>query len=223
MFSKEIVDGLWWIYLGKLESNVYVVDGQLVIDTTTGLLKKQLLKQFEKIGIDVKSIERIINTHLHFDHLGGNYIFTRARVGMHTADAEEFKKNPDATYFSFFGGSIKRRDVDFLLVDGHKIKTDNFNFKVIHAPGHTKGSICLYEPHEKILISGDVLFHHSVGRTDLIGGDAKEMINTLQKIKKLDVEVLLPGHGRIVERDAKRQIDKVVGVFVDEERLDRES
>jgi glyoxylase-like metal-dependent hydrolase (beta-lactamase superfamily II) len=216
MFSKEIVDGLWWIYLGKLDSNVYVVDGSMVVDSTTGLLKNHLVKQLEKIGLRINSVERVVNTHLHFDHIGGNYIFSKALVGMHESDANELKKNPKATYHALFGGSIKRRGVDFLLKDNHKLKTENFTFLVVHTPGHTKGSICLYEPHEKILISGDTIFHHSVGRVDLIGGSEDNMLNSLQKIKELDVDILLPGHGRIIERDTNEHIARIVEGFAND-------
>lgn len=216
MFSKEIVDGLWWIYLGKLDSNVYVVDSSMIIDSTTGLLRDHLLKQLESIGVDAKSIERIINTHLHFDHIGGNYIFSRAVVGMHEKDAEELRSNPEASYHTIFGGSIKRGGVDFLLRDGHKLKTENFTFTVVHTPGHTKGSICLYEPHEKMLISGDTIFHHSIGRTDLAGGNEHDMLNSLQKIKELEVDILLPGHGRIIERNASKHIERMVEGFADD-------
>ncbi len=216
MFSREIMEGLWWIYLGKLDSNIYVVDNDLLVDSTTGLLKEHLVRQLGVAGIDPASIERVVNTHLHFDHMGGNYLFTRAIVGMHEIDAEELRRNPEASYHTFFGGGIKRSKVDFFLRDGHMIRTESFSFRVVHTPGHTKGSICLYEPHKKILISGDTIFHHSVGRVDLIGGSEDNMLNSLQKIKELEVDILLPGHGRIVERDAKEHIARAVEGFAND-------
>jgi len=216
MFSKEIIDGVWWIYLGKLDSNVYIIDGNLVIDTTTGLLKSHLLKLMRKAGIEASSIERVVNTHLHFDHIGGNYIFEKALIGMHEADANTLEHDESATYHTWFGGKIIRNKVDFLLRDGHKIKTENFTFLVVHTPGHTAGSICLYEPHEKMLMSGDTIFHHSIGRTDLISGNEEDMLKSLMKIEKLDVELLLPGHGRIIEENANAQISRVVEGFKNE-------
>jgi glyoxylase-like metal-dependent hydrolase (beta-lactamase superfamily II) len=75
-----------------------------------------------------------------------------------------------------------------------KILTDSFNnWKVIHTPGHTAGSICLYK--DNILISGDTLFGTGHGRTDLPGGNEEAMRKSLQLLSKLDWLYLLPGHG----------------------------
>ena len=213
MKVEEVTDGVILVYMGKLESNVYVVDNEMVVDTTTALLPTQLLKLMEKAGVEVKVIERVINTHLHFDHIGGNFIFEKALVGMHENDAELLKENKKATYYHFFGGELKRDDVDFILHDGDWIKTSDHKFRVLHTPGHTPGSICLYEPNKKILISGDTLFHHSIGRTDLMGGDDKAMLNSLSRILNLDFEILLPGHGRIIKRNAKEKVMESVKAY----------
>ncbi len=213
MKIEEITDNIIMIFIGKLDSNVYVVDDELVIDTTTGLLHGQLLGLMKKAGVDAKKVERIVNTHLHFDHIGGNFIFEKALVGMHFKDAELLKKNKEATYYHFFGGEIKRDSVDFLLQDGDRIKTANHKFVVVHTPGHTPGSICLYEPDKKILISGDTLFHHAIGRTDLMGGSDEDMLRSLEKILSLEFEMLFPGHGRAITRDAKRKILECVRAY----------
>jgi len=78
---------------------------------------------------------------------------------------------------------------------------------VIHTPGHSPGSICLYEPGKKWLFSGDTVFAYgSFGRVDLPGGSARELIKSLEMLSRLDVENLYPGHEEVVEGDAKLHI-----------------
>jgi hydroxyacylglutathione hydrolase len=72
------------------------------------------------------------------------------------------------------------------------------SFEVIQTPGHSPGSICLYWPDKKILFTGDVVFNQGIGRTDLPGGNGKELKESIKKISRLDAEYLLPGHGDIV-------------------------
>jgi glyoxylase-like metal-dependent hydrolase (beta-lactamase superfamily II) len=71
-------------------------------------------------------------------------------------------------------------------------------FQVIHAPGHSPGSICIYWPQEKTLITGDVLFYQGIGRTDLPGGNGQTLKESIKSLSRLDVEHLLPGHGEVV-------------------------
>jgi glyoxylase-like metal-dependent hydrolase (beta-lactamase superfamily II) len=94
-----------------------------------------------------------------------------------------------------FGAVSRTITVDRSLRDKNVIKTQNFSFEVVHTPGHTPGSICLYDKMKKILISGDTLFEDSIGRTDLQGGNKQDMQKSLQRLSKLDINYLLPGHG----------------------------
>jgi glyoxylase-like metal-dependent hydrolase (beta-lactamase superfamily II) len=130
-----------------------------------------------------------VNTHNHYDHTGGNKYFN-LEVAMHEVDAEAFEHgDDDVTVASMFGGSTEGMKVDRKLHEGDKIH----DFTVFHTPGHTKGGICLYDG--ETLISGDTVFAGGgFGRTD-IGGDVNDMQNSLEKLSKLDVKYLLPGHG----------------------------
>ncbi|MCL0056482.1 MBL fold metallo-hydrolase, partial [Dehalococcoidia bacterium] len=71
---------------------------------------------------------------------------------------------------------------------------EKLNLQIIHTPGHSPGSICIYSPENKVLITGDVVFNGSVGRTDLPGGDSRTLKQSIEKLSELDVEYLLPGH-----------------------------
>ena len=78
---------------------------------------------------------------------------------------------------------------------------------MIHTPGHTPGSICLYEAQSKSLFSGDTVFPYgSVGRTDLPGGSSRDLIRSISRLVKLDVSVLYPGHGEVTSNNVNEQI-----------------
>jgi hydroxyacylglutathione hydrolase len=79
------------------------------------------------------------------------------------------------------------------------LKVGDTRLSVIPTPGHSPGSICLYHPKEKLLISGDTLFYMGVGRTDLPGGDLDQLKDSIERLAKLDVEYVLPGHGEMIK------------------------
>ena len=171
------------------DSNSYIFD-DIIVDTGTGMNKDYLLNALKKFNLDVDDINLIINTHGHFDHFGGNYIFPNAKVAIHEADADIIKNSDDYLSASFlFNQTNKRNDVDILLKGNEKFG----DFQVISTPGHSSGGICLYDG--EFLISGDTIFADGgVGRTD-IGGNVDDLKNSLLKIKDLTPEYILPGHG----------------------------
>ena len=86
---------------------------------------------------------------------------------------------------------------DKLLFDGDIIKVGNSDFVVIHTPGHTFGGICLYNKSHKILFTGDTLFYHDHGRTDLPMSDQNQMVSSLKKLLLLPEDTkVFPGHGK---------------------------
>jgi glyoxylase-like metal-dependent hydrolase (beta-lactamase superfamily II) len=100
-----------------------------------------------------------------------------------------------------------------LLREG-ALQVGDMKFQIIHAPGHSPGSICLYWPQEKALFTGDVIFNQGIGRTDLPGGDGEALKESIRRLSKLDVEHLLSGHGEIVSGAAR-----VKGNFSEVERV----
>lgn len=171
------------------DSNCYLI-GDILVDTGTGMNKDYLLQKIREAALTIDDITMIVNTHCHYDHVGGNYLFSNSKVAIHEKDAKilQIEDNPLNAGF-LFGKSVKRRDVDINLKEGDKIA----DFEVIHTPGHTPGGISLWDG--KILISGDTVFANGgFGRLD-IGGNPQEMSGSLEKLSNLDVEYLLPGHG----------------------------
>ena len=151
-----------------------VVDAGWDIDAIIEIANKEKLK-----------IAKIILTHYHYDH---------AQKASELAD-----KTKAEIFFHEGGGqflktAIKNASIKInKLKDNDKISIGKIKIKIIHTPGHTPGSICLLA--ENKLLTGDTLFVSAIGRTDLPGGDAVKLFESLQKLKKLpDKTEVYPGH-----------------------------
>lgn len=179
------------------DSNIYVFD-DVVVDTGTGENFEYVLNSIKNAGFDLADdIKRIVNTHCHYDHTGGNRFFN-ATISIHEIEAPALENaDINATAAFMFGKRLEPTKVDFRLKEGDKIN----DFEVIHTPGHTAGGICLYDG--EILISGDTVFADGgFGRFD-IGGDIRMLKDSIQRLSELDVKYLLPGHGPAVDKGSK--------------------
>ncbi len=205
---KKIGD-VTMIKLSDSDSNIYVM-GKTVIDAGTGLNFTRMMDLFKMMGRKMDEIEWVINTHGHFDHVGGNGFFFEAKIAIHEGDADIVEKGDQALSFAdFFDGNIRPRKVEKRLKDGDEIA----GLKVIHTPGHSPGSICLYDEKTKTLFSGDTVFSNGVGRTDLPGGSEDELKKSIEKLKGLKIDKLLPGHGDPVLKDVHLVLDKISDDF----------
>lgn len=181
--------------MGK-DCNIYVIDSEILVDTGTGQFFADARDEIKK-QCDPKTIKIIINTHYHHDHTGGNKKFRDwlgAKLVIHESELGLVEKGE--TLAERFGSVGKITTMDGTVKEGTVLRTENFSFIVLHTPGHTAGSICLYEPDKKILISGDTIFADSLGRYDLPTGDRLEQKRSLEKLLNYNIQYLLPGHGR---------------------------
>ena len=184
----------------NFDSNYCLIDDNILVDTGAGLNKDYLFSKLRENGVEPDDIETVVNTHCHFDHIGGNHFFPNAKIAIHREDALSIKnKDTLGTSMSVFEEPGNCRG-DIELEDGDEIA----DFKVIHTPGHTRGGICLYDGES--LISGDTIFAGGgVGRMD-IGGDYMDMKNSVAKLLELDVKNIYPGHGPCVEGNGKEHL-----------------
>ncbi len=142
---------------------------------------------------------RLINTHCHIDHVLGNKYMAekyKLQIELHFLEIPYLRAVNE--YGKQFGIFCESSPEPFaFLNEGDTIEFGNSQLSVIHAPGHSPGSLCFYSEKEKILIGGDVLFQYSIGRTDLPGGDYKTLIESIRKeLFTLPDEVkVYPGHG----------------------------
>ncbi|MBE3587925.1 MAG: MBL fold metallo-hydrolase [Thermoanaerobacteraceae bacterium] len=151
-------------------------------------------------------VTKIINTHGHIDHIGGNdwlRELTGAAVFIHPADRRCYGDvNYNCSYISM---PTVVKDADGTITEGDVIDVGGVGLRVIHTPGHSPGSICLLAP--GALFCGDTLFAGSVGRTDFPGGSEPVMLNSLrEKIMTLpDDLAVYPGHGPSTQIGTERR------------------
>lgn len=201
-----------WIEGRGYDSNIYLIQGEvnLLIDTGTGRNFDRVRGELEELGTGPRGIDIIINTHHHFDHVGGNSDFLQACDCELMASEESANvlraADREETFAGAFGGELEPMEVSRALSEGDEIEVGEGVLTVLSTPGHTPGDISLYEPEEKVLFSGDTVFRGGIGRTDLPSSDRGAMRSSLQKLAGLDVERLYPGHGPTAEEDGHRYI-----------------
>lgn len=154
---------------------------------------KRILNEVQAHGYRVT---HIINTHCHADHTAGNADLkekTGAKILIHELDAEGLKKTMNKVFSRMLGGKGSP-EPDILLKEGNIIEIGEIPLKVLHTPGHSRGSICLYSGGN--VITGDTLFVGAVGRTDLAGGSMELLLRSVhEKIYTLPGETIVwPGH-----------------------------
>jgi len=201
------------IQLSDVDSNIYLI-GDTVIDSGTGFNFSRLRDIFKVLKKDMKEVKQIINTHGHFDHVGGNGYFLNAKVAIHKSDADILESGDmELSAAEFFNGKIGARPVDRKLESGDKIPAGGMELEVIHTPGHTHGSVCLLAKKQGLLFSGDLVFKSGLGRVDFANSDQNLMVDSMEKVKALSgVKQVLPGHGEAFD---KKTLDKLVEVCGD--------
>jgi hydroxyacylglutathione hydrolase len=164
-----------------------------------------------KHGLTVK---QVVITHGHIDHIGGAMKLkasTGAAIHMNEGDEMQVKMLPmQAAWVGM--ESPGKVSVDQHIRDGDLITAGGLEGLVLHTPGHTEGSTCLYLPNEGKLIAGDTLFAGSIGRTDLPGGSFDKIMDSLHgRLMALpDEVVVVPGHGPITTIGEERETNPFI-------------
>lgn len=184
---------------GPVATNGYVVtDGVsgevLAIDAPLDVTELMVAQAVEWKG----KLTTLVDTHGHFDHVMDNAALMRrtgARLAIHRED-EPMLTMRQARFFGL-DLDLEPSKPDFYVAEGDMVAVGNLRFRVLHCPGHSPGSVVLFEESEKVAFVGDVLFAGSVGRTDLPGGDYDLLMRMIrEKLFPLGDEVrVLPGHG----------------------------
>ncbi|HEY7099310.1 MAG TPA: MBL fold metallo-hydrolase [Terriglobales bacterium] len=195
--------------VGPLQCNCSVIGDEgtreaIVIDPGDEI--EEVLAILHKNNLSVK---QIVITHAHIDHVGGAMKLraaTGAPILLNQNDYELLKiLDEQANWVGM--ASPGKVEIDQSIGQADTVTAGTLNASVLHTPGHTEGSICLYFPSENKLIAGDTLFAGSIGRTDLPGGSMRKILNSLhEKLMALpDDTIVVPGHGPLTTIGEERE------------------
>lgn len=180
---------------GPWETNAYLVwDGHspdaMVLDPGMGAAEPLV----QRVAANGLRLHLIANSHGHIDHIFDDaplMLASGAPLAIHPDDAYRLDGRNN------YGFELQAVTATHDLRDGEQKRIGDLVFDILHTPGHTEGSVCLYEERAGLLLSGDVLFAGSYGRTDLAGGNDEQMVGSLARLARdiPDHVRVLPGHG----------------------------
>jgi hydroxyacylglutathione hydrolase len=182
--------------VGPIATNVHVLADprsreSIAIDTAT----PSLAWIREELAARDWTLKLIVSTHGHWDHIGDNATVaahTGAEIAVHPLDRSRLE-HPEPLFAPF---EILPSVPAVELAEGGEIRFGEIRLAVIHTPGHTEGSVCLYSADDGLMFSGDTLFAGGWGRVDLPGGDEAAMVESLGRLTSFeDRMAVLPGHG----------------------------
>lgn len=232
---EKVIDGVWWIrgQDGFLpDSHVYVIgtpgSGEAaLVDCGLMDMGSYKLEELEQNGFRPNQIKHIIMTHTHLDHIGClpeiRKALPDAELIVHKDEAAYLERGDNRVVFgnSMFQSMIASQyripegqytmNVDRKLEGGETLTIDGLSFEVIHIPGHSTGHIGLLNKEHRMFLSGDTIYADgAIGRYDLHSANPGELLDSLNRIAKLDIDILLPCHNRIVKSDAGPMIESTV-------------
>lgn len=196
-------------------SHSYVIRGtrgNMLIDSGLDSNYPLLKESLHNIGMKVRDIDVVVNTHEHFDHIGANrYFQEHAVIAAHRFAAT--KMAYDDRYVTLYSSGDSNNislHVHLWLESRSRIDLGNFALDIIHTPGHTSGSICVYEPDKKFMFTGDTLFAGGLIPVIAESGSIGDYINSLKSLQTRKVSVIYPGHGE-VSPDPEKDIELAIG------------
>lgn len=203
--------------VGLLQCNCSIIGDPVTHEALVLDPGDEVHRVMDLLGRHKLQVKAIVSTHAHIDHVGGLkklHDYTGAPVLMHRDDVPLYQAmEMQAAFLGIEPPPLT--EVHQFLREGDTLQWGNLQAQVIHTPGHTPGSSCLYLPPEagKItvaapqLFAGDTLFAGSIGRTDLWGGSMEQIMDSLvNKLLQLpDNTVVYPGHGDITSIGAERE------------------
>ncbi len=195
--------------VGPLQCNCSIIGDEksreaIVIDPGDDI--EQIVALIKKHNLQVK---QVVITHAHIDHVGGAMklrAITGAPILLNQNDYALLKMlDVQAAWLGM--SDPGKVDIDQSIGASDQVKAGSLVADVLHTPGHTEGSVCLYFPAEKTLIAGDTLFAGSIGRTDLPGGSYEKILRSIHdRVLALpDDTAVVPGHGPLTTIGAERE------------------
>ena len=190
------------------EGNVYLILDEVPALIDAGMDTEATIKNVEKL-IDPGRIEFIILTHCHHDHTAGVSALKEATgANVLIGEGEVCDLGDDVATGSYlYEEDPAEFEVDGTLEEGDVINLGEWSLAVLKTPGHSPGSISLYEPKAKVLFSGDtILPHGNIGRTRRSGETVKDLVRSVERLAALDVLVLYAGHMEPTDENVAEQM-----------------
>ncbi len=224
----ELHPDIFWLKGEDTSSHSYLLRGNyknVLIDSGVDKNFSGLQKSLFNLGIKVRDIDIVINTHEHFDHIGANrYFQDYALIAAHRFAATKITAE-DRYVTMYQSGDLNNPSMKVHLWLESKSRFDlgNYSLNIIHTPGHTSGSICIYEPALRILFTGDTVF--AGGTLSYIGesGSVGDYIDSISLLATRKINEIYPGHGaisKIPEKDMKEAIVNAKALLRDEEGVE---
>jgi glyoxylase-like metal-dependent hydrolase (beta-lactamase superfamily II) len=209
-------------------SHSYLIRGDyknVLIDSGVDKNFSKLQKSLLTLGLKIRDIDIVINTHEHFDHIGANrYFQDYALIAAHRFAATKITVE-DRYVTMYKSGDLNAPSlkVHLWLESKSRFNLGNYSLNIIHTPGHTSGSICIYEPVRKILFAGDTVF--AGGTLSYIGesGSVGDYIDSISHLATRKINELYPGHGKVSkspEEDMQKAILNARALLRDEEEVE---
>ncbi len=189
-----------WQDFRENNCNTYFIDRKkkILIDPGHDHLFRHVEQNLKQLGVALSQIDYVLVTHGHPDHLEAAFRLQHPSLLAMSGEEYRFIKK-------WAGEDYDIPAPDLYLKEG-SLSLGDVGLDVYDTPGHSPGSVCLYWAEQKVLFTGDVVFNQGIGRTDLPEGSGPRLKESIRKIKDLDVEYLMSGHGDILAgREAVKQ------------------
>jgi len=225
--SVELRPGIFQFSAEKPGSHVYLIKGtskNVLIDTGMAANFPVLEASLLELGLRVSDIHFIILTHEHFDHIGAtSFFFKTAVVAAHRLAANKIELQDEfVTMVKSMDAASVPFHADIWLEQDTTIDMGKYRLRTVHSPGHTSGCICLYEPNERLLFTGDTVFAGGTLSGIFSSGNISDYMNSLERLSSLRVDQFYPGHGRLSdspEEDIRRGLEHARALFEDTKTL----
>ena len=224
----ELQSNIFLIRVEDGSSHSYFIRGDyknVLIDSGLDSNFPKLQRSLLSLGIKVKDIDIVINTHEHFDHIGANrYFQDYALIAAHRFAATKIAFE-DRYVTMYTSGDLNEQPlkVHLWLEDKFLFDLGNYTLEMVHTPGHTSGSICIYEVNHRVLFTGDTVFGR--GTLSYIGesGSVGDYINSIGRLGTMKINHIYPGHGLISqtpEDDMEQAIHNAKALLKDEDGVE---
>lgn len=200
------------------ECNSYLIMDDLSVLVDIGSERRaEELRPIVTDRLGGKEIDRIVLTHTHYDHAGGARRMkelTGAEILVHPSEGDRISAGDFTFTLARMFGERMQKFHWSPIDEGAKIAIGSSEIEIFHLPGHSVGSIGLWERNSKSMIVGDTVFSDGgMGRYDLPSGDLGSLISSIERLSDMDIENLYPGHGRAVFGDGSEHVRMSLGLI----------